>query len=300
MFGIIWFTESNPSRKNYLMDPCLHAVRQSPALKKPTICLLLSIFLLIWVGITQSLIASHSEAGRPVSLGGSEGFKPRLGMYFYTARWEGSKAFEATVTVQKIDDVYRILVDSQTTGIIDFIFRVRYRGEGHLRAEDFAPVKSVLTEQKRKRSKETQINYLDDGGIEVVQTRTKQKKKPQTSSHTIQPETEVLEPFSAAFLARRFNWSEGETQQFEVITGNRTYLVTLVCQGQTLVAESGTKTKAWVIRPAVKNLSQPGKKSKITKTKLYVSADPHRELLKMRSETRAGTVILKMKNFVPQ
>ena len=273
---------------------------QASALKKSGILFLIASLLFVFTGISNPLIASQADSTRPVTLQDSEGFKPRLGTYFYLARWEGAEAFEATVLVQKMDDVYRVVVDSRTTGPVDWIFKIRYRGEGHIRSEDFAPVKSVLTEEKRKRSKETQINYLDDGGIEVVQTRTKKKEKPRTRARTIQPEKRVLEPFSAAFLARRFDWSEGEIQQFEVITGNRTYLVTLVCQGKTIVEESGKKFDAWVIRPAVKNLTKPKKKSKITKTKLYVSADPHKELLKMKSETKAGTVVLKMKSFVPE
>ena len=272
---------------------------QASLLKKSGILFLITSLLFVFTGISSTLIASETDSTRPVTLQNAEGFKPRLGTYFYLARWEGAAAFEATVLVQRMDDIYRIVVDSRTTGPVDWIFKVRYRGEGHIRADDFAPVKSVLTEEKRKRSKETQINYLDDGGIEVVQTRTKKKEKPKTRARTIQPEKRVLEPFSAAFLARRFDWSEGEIQQFEVITGNRTYLVTLVCQGKTIVEESGTRTEAWVIRPAVKNLSKPKKKSKITKTKLYVSADPQKELLKMKSETKGGTVVLKMKNFIP-
>lgn len=282
------------------MNLCPSVKSQASPFKKSGILFLIASLLFVFTGISNTLIASEADSTRSVTLQAAEGFKPRLGTYYYLARWEGAKAFEATVLVQRMDDIYRIVVDSRTTGTVDWIFKVRYRGEGHIRAEDFAPVKSVLTEEKRKRSKETQINYLDDGGIEVVQTRTKKKEKPKTRAHTILPEKRVLEPFSAAFLARRFDWSEGEIQQFEVITGNRTYLVTLVCQGKTIVEESGKKFEAWVIRPAVKNLSKPKKKSKITKTKLYVSADPHKELLKMKSETKAGTVVLKLKSFVPQ
>ena len=243
---------------------------------------------------------SAKEASKSVSLTEAEGFEPRLGTYYYTARWDGTEAFEATVSVQKQDDLYRILVDSRTSGIIDFIFRIRYRGEGFLRSEDFAPLKTVITEEKRKRSKETQLYYLEDGGIEVVQTSTKKQAEPRTTSRTVRPETEVLEPFSATFLARGFDWQVGEVQQFEVFTGKDTYLVTLVCQEKTIVEESGTATDAWVIRPAVRNLSKPEKKSKITDVKLYISADPHKDLLKMKSKTKIGTIVLKMKQFVPQ
>jgi hypothetical protein len=248
---------------------------------------------------TAAALDTVTRTSKAVSLAGAEGFEPRLGTYYYTARWEGTEAFEATIEVQREDDLYRILVDSRTTGIIDFIFRIRYRGEGFLHSEDFAPLKTVITEEKRHRLKETQLYYLEDGAIEVVQTRTKKETEPRVTSHTVRPETEVLEPFSATFLARRFDWQEGEIQQFEVFTGKDTYLVTLVCQAKTIVEESGTATEAWVIRPAVRNLAKPEKKSKITDVKLYISADPYKDLLKMKSKTKAGTIILKMKQFLP-
>ena len=279
------------------MDAELHTSSRFYGVKRFRIILLLVILLFTSTGITSALLASENE---PVSLVGAEGFKPRLGTYFYVAKWERAKAFEAKLTVQKIENMYRIVVVSRTTGVVDFIFRIRYRGEGHISAEDLAPIQSVLTERKRKQSKQTQISYTEDGGIEVVQTRTKKKKKPESRSHAIQPEERVLEPFSASFLARRFNWIEGETQQFEVLTGRRHYLVTLFCQEKTIVEEGGTKTDAWVIRPAVKNLSQPEKDSKVTKTKIYISADANKDLLKMKSETKAGTVTMKLKKFVPQ
>ena len=274
------------------------ALFRSIAINKRKVFMLVGIVLFAWAGIVGPLPASETE---PVSLAGSEGFKPRLGTYLYVAKWGQAKAFEATLTVQKIDNIYRILVDSRTTGVIDFIFKLRYRGEGHLSADDLAPLKTVTVERQRKKSKQTQISYLDDGGIEVVETRKKKKKKkPETKTRSVNPEKQVLEPFSAAFIARKFNWEVGETQQFEVFTGKREYLVTLFCQEKTIVEESGTKTAAWVIRPAVKNLSQPEKKSKITKTKIYISADANKDLLKLKSETKAGTVVLKMKKFIPQ
>jgi hypothetical protein len=277
--------------------------RQITAIKMQMTFFFLAVGLLLGSdlgALSPSFVLAAPRANKSVSLFEAEGFEPRLGTYFYTARWEGSKVFEATVTVQKEDDLYRVLVDSRTTGVIDFIFKIRYRGEGYIRSEDFAPVKTTMSEKKRKRSKETNIYYREDGGIEIVQTRTKSENEPRTSSHTLRPETVVLEPFSATFLARGFDWSEGEIQQFEVIAGKDLYLVTLICEEKTFVEESGTQTDAWVIRPAVSNLSRPEKKSKITKAKIYLSADPHKDLLKMKTETKAGVVILKMKDFVTQ
>lgn len=230
----------------------------------------------------------------------AEGFEPRLGTFFYSVKWLGIRVADATVTVARDGEYYRIVADTETTRPIDQILKLRYRGEGIIRSADYMPVLTVLDFRKRSRQKHTEIRYLDDGEIEIVETKTKKKQEPRTEIKKIQPEGFVLEPFSAIFLARRFNWRKGEVQHFKVITGKKRYLVTLICLDKGRVTEGDAQIEAWIIRPIVKDLSKPKSKPKYSTTKIYLSADKSRDLLKMKSRTLIGTVKIKLERFVAQ
>jgi len=233
-----------------------------------------------------------------ISPQGAEGFKPHLGTYFYSVKWQGIRVADATVTVAREGEYYRVVADTETTRPIDQILKLRYRGEGIIRSADYMPVQTVLDFRKRSHQKHTQIRYLDDGEIEIVETKTKKKQEPRTEIKKIQPEEFVLEPFSAIFLARRFNWRKGEVQQLEVITGKKRYLVTLVCLDKGHVTDGDAQIEAWIIRPIVKNLSKPKSKPRHSSTKIYLSADKSRDLLEMKSRVLIGTVKVKLERFV--
>lgn len=262
------------------------------------------IFLLGWLPYPDICDASGSSGKTgfivPLPEGKSEGFQPRLGSYYYTIEWGDIRAATATVSVKRDGDYYRIVGDTKTTKIIDQIFRIRYRGEGIIRSKDYSPVETVLDSRKRSSRKRTEIRFLENGDIEVAITKTKGKKDPTTQIRKVQPDSFVLEPFSAIFLARGFNWSKGETQRFEIITGKKKYLITLACLGKGVVSQGDKKIEAWIIQPIITRLDKPDKSSKNKGIRLYLSTDHSRDLLKIKTKTVVGTVALKLIRFEPQ
>lgn len=230
----------------------------------------------------------------------SEGFNPRLGIYYYTIKWQNMPAAETIISVSREDDYYRLIGDVKTTRIIDQIFKLRYRGEGVIRAEDYLPVETVLHQRKRSSRKQTNIRFLENGDIEIVTTKAKGRKEPTTKISKIQPDGLVLEPFSAIFLARRFNWSKGEVQSFEVITGKKIYMITLACLDKGYVHDSDKKMEAWIIQPVVVRTDKQDSESRPSNTKIYLSTNHTRDLLKIKSKTVFGTVKIKLDRFVPQ
>jgi len=230
----------------------------------------------------------------------TEDFKPRLGTYFYNVKWLGIRAADTTVTVARNDEYYRVVADTATSRFIDQILKLRYRCEGLIRLHDFMPIETILDFRKRSRHRHTKIRYLNDGNIEVTETKAKKKQKPRTEIKNIQSEGFVLEPFSASFLARGFNWRKGVVQQLEVITGKKRYLVTLTCLDKVQVTDGDALTEAWIIRPIVKNLNKPKSKPRHGSTRIYLSTDESRDLLMMKSRTLVGPVKVELERFVAQ
>lgn len=230
----------------------------------------------------------------------AQGFNPRLGTYLYSVKWLGIRAANTTVTVSRNGGTYHVVADTATSRLIDQLLKLRYRCEGIIRSQDYMPIETIFDFRKRSRHRYTKIRYLDDGEIEVTETKSKKKQKPHTEIKKIQPEEFALEPFSASFLARGFNWRKGEVQQLEVITGKKRYLVTLTCQDKVHVTEGDAQIAAWLIRPSVKNLNKPKSKPRHSSTRIYLSADRSRELLKLKSRTRVGPVKVELERFVAQ
>ena len=230
---------------------------------------------------------------------GTSNFQPRLGTYYYKIKWGNLKAAEAKISMQAEGDYYRIIADAKPTEFIDNIYRIRYRGEGVINAEDYTAVESVFEDRTRSREIRTEIHYRDSGEIESVTVKKKKKKPPITKVRKFEPEGEVLDAFSAVFLALSFDWHVGLSEQFEVFTGKKSYLVTLVCVGTTEVEHREKGVACWVIVPTVVDTSKPDKKPRFTKTKIYLSADPSRAVLKVKTKAGIGTVRAKLKGFEP-
>jgi hypothetical protein len=278
---------------------------RAEALRRPKHLLTgLIILTVTGVGCLSAFSGTKSATGNMLAYSiapqSAEGFKPRLGTYFYSIKWLGIRAADTTVTVARDGGYYRVVADTATSQLIDQLLKLRYRCEGIIRSQDYMPIETIFDFRKRSRHRYTKIRYLNDGEIEVIETKTKKKQDPRTEIKKIQPEGFVLEPFSASFLARGFNWRKGEVQQLEVITGKKRYLVTLTCQDKVQVTDGDAQIEAWIIRPSVKNLNKPKSKPRHSSTKIYLSADKSRELLKMKSRTLVGPVKVELERFVAQ
>jgi hypothetical protein len=86
----------------------------------------------------------------------------------------------------------------------------------------------------------------------------------------------------------------------EVITGKKRYLVTLTCMDKVQVTDGDAQIEAWIIRPSVKNLNKPKSKPRHSSTRIYLSTDESRDLLKMKSRTLVGPVKVELERFVAQ
>jgi hypothetical protein len=231
---------------------------------------------------------------------GENAFNPRTGTFLYAVKWGGTPTGQIIMTVSRQGEYYRVVADSMVTKSIDFIYRLRYRGEGTINKNTFGALRTVLTEQKGSESKVTKIAYRENGEIETKVTRQKKKEAPEITVKNFRPDREVLDIFSAVFLSRSFNWRVGLAERFEVYTGRKTYLVTLNCIQKIEYQEANIDAiDAWVIAPAVIDPYKPNRDARLTATRIFLSADNSKDILKIKTKTGFGTIEALLTDFVP-
>lgn len=231
----------------------------------------------------------------PVYSANTGGFKPVLGTYSYSVKWQGIPAATAEVNVEKEGEYYRVIASARTNSAIDIFYKLRYKGDGTISALDFAPVKTVLDQRENSKVKVTEIMFLENG--EIYLTKSQKGKEPE--AYKFNPENFTLDPFSAAFLARSLDWKQGETKTFDVFTGKARYLLDLSLTEEINMNVNDESRKVWVIVPKVKKLSENEGKPKLREAKIYITADDKREILKIVSSVFIGSVTSKLESFSP-
>jgi len=229
----------------------------------------------------------------------SHEFNPRLGTFYYVIHWVDSKVADATITIDRDGEYYRMIADEETTKFLDRIYRIKYRGETVIRTQDLAPVETVINQERGKNKQTEQIRYDANGKAEVVISKAGPDAPLKHESYLINEETFAIDIFSAIFLARSFDWKENESQQFDVFLGRKRYLLTLDCIGKTVFKESKINIDAWVIRPSVLKQNDPNAEIRHSKARVYLSADKSRDLLKIKTNIGLGTVKMKLIRYEP-
>ena len=223
-------------------------------------------------------------------------FDPPLGTYTYGVFWQGIPAATATVTIDQDGPSFKISALAKTAQAIDLFYTLRYQAEGTLSAFDFQPEKTVIRNQEGSRIRNVDMSFLADG--EVFVTRSQNNNKPATLLR-FNPHNNMLDPFSAAFLARSLSWERGSHYEFDTFNGKSRYLIGLTVVDEATVTMNGHTSECWVVKPTVKNLTSAKSDSKLREARIYVTKDSRRDVLKIESEVFIGTVTTELEAFAP-
>jgi len=222
-------------------------------------------------------------------------FAPPFGTYSYEVAWQGIPAAELSVSLKESDGRYRITTSARTYSAIDLFYKLRYRAEGLISALDLTPFKTFIDNRENSRQRLVQMTFHENGDIESVRSQTGKDSKFlrfNTGNFT-------LDPFSAAFLARSLPWEKGMSREFDTFNGKTRYLITLTAVDQVKMVVNGRNRDVWVISPTVKNLNSPASNSKLREARVYITADPEREVLQIVSKVFIGAVTTKLVSFTP-
>ncbi len=222
-------------------------------------------------------------------------FEPELGSYRYSVSWQGIPAADVEVSVERDGDYYKIGAFAKTYSAIDLFYKLRYKAEGVISAENLHPVKTSIDYRENRRVKLVNIDFLEGGDIHATREHVGKSKE----EFRFNPDNFTLDPFSAAFLARSLDWQKGVSKYFDTFNGKSRYLITLTAEDQKQMWVNGELKDVWVIVPKIKNFSSPGQVKKLREAKIYVTADSKREILQIVSEVFIGSVKTRLRTFTP-
>ena len=218
-----------------------------------------------------------------------------LGTYNYTVSWQGIPAADASISLKQNGLFYTVQASAKTYSGIDLFYKLRFSVTGIISTVDFLPTKTTIDHRENSRIKKTDINYLENGDISAV--RSQEGKN--TKSITFDPKNFTLEPISAGFIARGFDWEVGKSISLDTFNGKTRYLIELHCIDKKIIEVNDKQREVWVITPTVKKLTITDEKPKLKKAFIYLTADKEREVLQIDSEVFVGTVKTSLDSFTP-
>jgi hypothetical protein len=242
------------------------------------------------------------DNGKPVSV--DPRFKPRLGTYYYKFDFNNVSIGIASITIARDSDLYKVQVLAQTNSTIDRIYKIRYRGEALMETDPtVASIQTKTQQQVRSTEKDMTIQFQQDGGIKTIEKKSKNGGTVDYDVRRLQPDKFTVDPFAATYLVRGLDWKVGQEEVFDVYGGKSQYELHLRCSHIQGVDVDGVKRPAYVIIPTVRKLDKDGKvvesKKKPADTKIFLSADAFKDVLKIEASHTMGDFRVTLDRFVP-
>jgi hypothetical protein len=228
-----------------------------------------------------------------------DSFHPPLGTYKFSIKWGKVKAGKATIEVSRDQDFYNIHVRAKTLNTVNKFYKLRFRGETQLSANNLTPFKTKMYQRTNDRAKEIEITFHDDGEIESVRHKYKDKIKKKTEIRKLNTENFTLDPVSAVFIVRSLDWEKGVSRVFDVFDGKSRHLITITCAGKQKKDVLGETRETWVLVPTVKNITKGEDSSEVGAIKVYLSTDKAKELLIIEGDVMVGKIITRLESFTP-
>lgn len=231
-------------------------------------------------------------------------FRPRLGTYYYKFDFNNISIGIATITIEQENDLLKVKVLAQTNSTVDRIYRIRYRGESVLDTSPVvAPIQTTSSQQVKSTEKDMTIRFDQKGEIKTVEKKSVDGATVDYEVRRFQTDRFTVDPFAATYLVRGLDWKVGREEVFDVYGGKSQYELHLTCTNVQQLDSEGTKRNAYVIVPRVVKLDKDGKpvppKKKPAETKIYLSADEYKDVLKIETSHTMGFFRATMDRFVP-
>lgn len=245
------------------------------------------------------IMASDIETqARPLPV--DHNFAPRAGTYYYLFDLNDISIGSGSVVIGKEGDLYRVNITAHTNSSIDRLYRIRYKGQNLINADNHSPVESKINQQVKSVKKDTIISFQGDGTIKTVERKYK-KGKTDLDTREIHTEKFTLDPLSVAYLVRILDWKVGVEQVFDLYNGKNKYLLHLKCTGMSTFHSGRENRNAWEITPVINKITKDGedKKKKPVEMKILVSADEMKDVLEIDASYKFGRLRAVMERFEP-
>ena len=230
-------------------------------------------------------------------------FKPRLGKYYYNVNFNNVNIGNATIIIDREGELYKVQVNAQSVGMIDSLYKLRYKGEATMGTDPLSSVEMKTQQEVKSKEKDLTIKFQDNGSIRSVEKKSENGNTAKYDVRNVQTDRYTIDPFTATYLVRGLDWKVGVEKVFDVYPGKYQYELRLKCESLVTINSNGQKRKAWVIIPKVTHLDPQKRaealKKKPTSSKIYVSADELKDVLKFEASHTLGFFRVIMIRFDP-
>jgi hypothetical protein len=183
------------------------------------------------------------------------------------------------------------------------VYKIRYQSQSLMDMDPLSPKETKISQKVKSKEKDIVIRFQGDGSIQTSEKVIKKGELEDDELRKINPGRFTVDPFSATYLARGYEWKVGSEQTFDVYTGKTRYELRLRCIDHTFVDIQGDRRDAWVIVPTARALDPVKKpldqKKRPADVKFYLSADDRKDVLKVEASHTMGTFLVLLDRFEP-
>jgi len=204
----------------------------------------------------------------------------------YHVSWNGIPAGDATVNIARVDEAasYHVEGSVQTSWLVDWLWSLRARVSASFTTADLTPLSFRYDRDMNREHSLTDIYYDPSTrwptGVHV--------KRGRTTTMSVN-DAGVMDPVTAIFRALAQPIQVGDTYRYDVFTGESSYRVELHVVGEDTITVAAGTFKAWRVEPQVWRVGT-GVDTRLRHATLWVSEEPVRAVLRIRSEVFIGAV----------
>ncbi len=232
-----------------------------------------------------------------------------LGTYEYSVDWQGIPVGKASITVRNSlvpvsndtqEGRYVVTAKANSGRVISIFYNLKHVSESTFRADKLSPVLFRSMQTENSKSKGREVQFEPDGQIHATLWKKKKGEKVPEEQIDFKSDNTTFDPITAAFLARSLPVNENEDFTFDIFNGKHRFLITLRVKGKEVVEAAGRQREAYIVVPTVKKLTDSEGEKRLRKATLWISTDPSREVLKLKSEVFVGSVNADLVRFIPE
>jgi len=251
--------------------------------------------------VQPGLVNIKTEAYKP----GKTDF-PR-GTYEYSIDWQGIPVGRASIITRESlppvglsggHPLLSVMARATTSSVISIFYKLVHVSESTFYADSLKPISFYSMQTENSKTKSREVSFDPDGHIKSALWKKGNPNPEEQYDFTSQNAT--FDPISAAFLARTLPVEIGKEFSFDVFNGKHRFLITLSVEGTEQISVGGQVREAYRVIPKVKKLTDTEGEKRLRKAILWISTEPSREVLRLKSEVAVGSVNAELKRFVPQ
>ncbi len=179
-----------------------------------------------------------------------------------------------------------VAVTGSSNSLISLLYRYRLDAKGRVFTDPFAPHSFHAEEEENRRFKLTDVEFDKDRNVHAVR-----RKGDKVVEHDFAaPNTYDI--MSSVFLIMSIDHKVGDEYFVDTLTGNSRYLITVLVEGREQIEVAGEQVEAFRLLLGSFELTNPedDNEKKHKETRLWVSAERPKRLLRARSKTFVGSM----------